>query len=221
MHRSIWLGVLGAAAMSVVFATASSQPSVPGGDLGAQLSRLAGAYHDFGEFDGAVLVARDGRVLFSRAYGAANREWAVPNAVDTRFRIVSMTKSVTGILVLQLVDSGRIALDATVTRYLPDSIVARETAFPPWSMRWRAPLYLSRTRCPRRRSGWRSRARAKQTDSTNGCAKTCRRRSAAWSKRPSAGGQWRDSRDLAAISRSDYSSSIDSTTRDHVGMTQK
>lgn len=114
---------LTAAVISGVVATASAQ--APGGDLERRLDSLTGAYHELGQFDGAVLVAQEGRVLFARAYGEANREWTVPNTVDTRFRIGSMTKAVTAMLVLQLVDSGRIGLDSTISRYVADSVFPR------------------------------------------------------------------------------------------------
>jgi CubicO group peptidase (beta-lactamase class C family) len=112
------------AAISGVVATASAQ-APGGGDLERRLDSLTGAYHELGQFDGAVLVAREGRVLFARAYGEANREWTVPNTVDTRFRIGSMTKAVTAVLVLQLVDNGRIGLDSTISRYVADSVFPR------------------------------------------------------------------------------------------------
>jgi CubicO group peptidase (beta-lactamase class C family) len=114
---------LTAAAISSVVAIASAQ--APGSDLDRRLSRLAAAYHELGQFDGAVLVAREGRVVFARAYGEANREWTVLNTTDTRFRIGSMTKAMTAMLVLQLVDSGRIVLDSTISRYLADSVFPR------------------------------------------------------------------------------------------------
>lgn len=71
-------------------------------------------------FSGAVLVAKDGRVLFSHAYGLADRERRIPNTVQTRFRIGSMTKIFTGVAILQLVDAGRVKLTAPLGTYLPD-----------------------------------------------------------------------------------------------------
>jgi CubicO group peptidase (beta-lactamase class C family) len=41
------------------------------------------------DFSGTVLVARDGRVLFQKAYGLANREHEVPNKLNTKFRLGS------------------------------------------------------------------------------------------------------------------------------------
>jgi D-alanyl-D-alanine carboxypeptidase len=72
------------------------------------------------EFSGAILVARDGRVLVSHAYGLADRERQIPNTVRTRFRIGSMNKMFTAVAILQLVESGKLRLAARLGTYLPD-----------------------------------------------------------------------------------------------------
>lgn len=69
---------------------------------------------------GAVLVARDERVLFRRAYGYADRALDVPIRPDHVFAIGSITKEFTGAAILRLVSEGRIALDADVRAYVPD-----------------------------------------------------------------------------------------------------
>ncbi|HWM09432.1 MAG TPA: serine hydrolase domain-containing protein [Solirubrobacteraceae bacterium] len=71
-------------------------------------------------FSGAVLVAKDGRVLFKRAYGMADREQGVPNTLRTRFRIGSMNKMITAVATLQLVEAGKLDLDGRLVEYLPD-----------------------------------------------------------------------------------------------------
>jgi CubicO group peptidase (beta-lactamase class C family) len=71
-----------------------------------------------GRFAGAVLVARGGRTLFEGAYGQADRERNVPNSLDTRFRIGSMNKMFTAVAILQLVQQGKIRLDAPIGTYL-------------------------------------------------------------------------------------------------------
>jgi D-alanyl-D-alanine carboxypeptidase len=71
-------------------------------------------------FSGAVLVARDGRTLFEGAYGMADREKRVANTIDTRFRVGSMNKMFTAVAVLQLVQAGKVRLDAPLATYLPD-----------------------------------------------------------------------------------------------------
>ena len=71
-------------------------------------------------FSGAVLVAKDGEVLFRRAYGLADRERETPNTVQTRFRIGSMNKMFTAVAILQLVEAGKVELAAPLGKYLTD-----------------------------------------------------------------------------------------------------
>jgi CubicO group peptidase (beta-lactamase class C family) len=76
-------------------------------------------YAESGYLHGAVLVAEHGDVIYSKAFGVANMEWDIPNRTDTRFRIYSMSKQFTALLVMQLVEAGRIDLHQPITEYLP------------------------------------------------------------------------------------------------------
>ncbi|HEY5258479.1 MAG TPA: serine hydrolase domain-containing protein [Candidatus Baltobacteraceae bacterium] len=71
-----------------------------------------------GQFSGAVMVAKDGKAVFDRAYGLADRGRRIPNTVGTRFRIGSMNKMFTAVAVLQLVQAGKIDLKAPLGTYL-------------------------------------------------------------------------------------------------------
>lgn len=68
----------------------------------------------------AVLVARDGRVLMRKAYGAASLELGVPLRPEHVFRLGSITKQFTAVAVLMLVDEGKVSLDDEITRFFPD-----------------------------------------------------------------------------------------------------
>src|SRR6185369_7461495 len=70
------------------------------------------------EFSGAVLIGRNGKVLFQKAYGSANREWNIPNTTQTRFRIASLTKQFTAAAILILHDRGRLTVRDPLSRYL-------------------------------------------------------------------------------------------------------
>jgi D-alanyl-D-alanine carboxypeptidase len=72
------------------------------------------------ELSGAVLVAKDDRVLFSHAYGLADRKRRTPNTIRTRFRIGSMNKMFTAVATLQLAQAGKVKLTAPLGTYLPD-----------------------------------------------------------------------------------------------------
>jgi D-alanyl-D-alanine carboxypeptidase len=71
-------------------------------------------------FSGAVLVVRDGRTVFEGAYGLADRERGISNSPLTQFRVGSMNKMLTAVAVLQLVQAGKVRLNATLGTYLPD-----------------------------------------------------------------------------------------------------
>lgn len=73
-----------------------------------------------GLFSGAVLIARNGQVLFQHAYGLADREAGTPNDLDTQFRFGSMGKMLTMVAIMQLVQDGKIDLAASIGHYLAD-----------------------------------------------------------------------------------------------------
>lgn len=70
-------------------------------------------------FSGVVAIERGGATILSAAFGYAHLGLAVPNSIDTRFNTASITKMFTTVAVLQLVEAGRLALDATVAELLP------------------------------------------------------------------------------------------------------
>ena len=94
--------------------------SVYSQDKRAAIDQLFRKFAQFESFQGAVLVADRGEVVYTQAFGQANREWSIPNTVDTRFDIASLSKQFTAVLILQLVDEGKLHLDSTVAAYLPE-----------------------------------------------------------------------------------------------------
>ncbi len=72
-----------------------------------------------GRFSGDMLVAHDGRTVFSRAAGLADRRSNAPNTLDTKFTLASMGKMFTATTIAQLVEQGKVALDAPIATYLP------------------------------------------------------------------------------------------------------
>lgn len=83
--------------------------------LEAHLDRLASA----DAFSGVVLVAKEGKPIFARAYGLADREANVPNRLDTKFSLASMGKMFTAVAVLRLADEGKLSLSDTIGKHLP------------------------------------------------------------------------------------------------------
>jgi len=71
-------------------------------------------------FAGAVLLAKEGKPIFTGAYGLADREKKISNKLNTRFRIGSMNKMFTAVSILQLVQAGKIQLTDPLGKYLTD-----------------------------------------------------------------------------------------------------
>ena len=71
-------------------------------------------------FAGAVLIVKDGKSIFSEAYGLGDRAHKTPNTLRTRFRIGSMNKMFTAVATLQLAQARKLQLNETVGKYLTD-----------------------------------------------------------------------------------------------------
>lgn len=69
---------------------------------------------------GTVLVAQHGEIIFRKAYGYASLEHQVPNTIDTKFRIWSITKSFTAMAIMMLYDQKLLYFDDRITSYLPE-----------------------------------------------------------------------------------------------------
>lgn len=89
-------------------------------ELTAALRKKLDADAEAGSFAGAVLVAKNGKPIFAKAYGLADREHKVPDTLTTRFRIGSMNKMFTAVSTLQLVQAGKLALNDPLGKYLTD-----------------------------------------------------------------------------------------------------
>jgi CubicO group peptidase (beta-lactamase class C family) len=89
-----------------------------------RLNRLTETFQrdvDAGEIPGAVVVvARNGKIAYEKAFGYQSREGNVSMKSDAIFRIASMSKPITSVAVMMLVEEGKIDLSAPVSQYLPE-----------------------------------------------------------------------------------------------------
>ena len=105
---------------------ADNVPTAKAEDVGLSTERLQRIHEviqrhiDAKEISGAVtLVARKGRVAHFEAHGMMDLESKRPMAKDAIFRLASMTKPITAVAVLMLVEQGKIGVDDPVSRFLP------------------------------------------------------------------------------------------------------
>jgi D-alanyl-D-alanine carboxypeptidase len=73
-----------------------------------------------GEFSGTVLVAKNGKPVFTKAYGMASKEFGVRNRVDTKFNLGSINKIFTQVAIGQLIEEGELSLSDPIGKYLPE-----------------------------------------------------------------------------------------------------
>ena len=85
-----------------------------------QLDHLISTYAEYGKFNGSVLVAEKGKIIYKKGFGSANVEWNIPNQPDTKHRLGSVTKQFTAMLIVQLASENKLKLDVPVSAYLPD-----------------------------------------------------------------------------------------------------
>ena len=107
------------ALLSLVFLLFSVQIYAYSQDKIAKIDKMIQAYNDTGQFNGSVLVAESGKIIYIKGFGLANIEWNIPNKPDTKFRLGSITKQFTSMLILQLVEQGKIDLQGKLSDYLP------------------------------------------------------------------------------------------------------
>src|SRR5690606_19648776 len=73
-----------------------------------KIEAIVDHYGKEGLFNGSILVAQKGKVIFQKGVGYANMEWNIPNTTTTKFRVGSITKQFTAMLIMQLVNEGKL-----------------------------------------------------------------------------------------------------------------
>ena len=95
-------------------------------ESGREMDSYLQAWTEMDMFSGTVLVAKDGDIVFHKAYGKANVGQNIENTCETRFRIGSLTKSFTAMVVLQLEQKGKLSTKDRLSKYVPDHTRADE-----------------------------------------------------------------------------------------------
>ena len=106
------------ARFSYIHRTADPLPSEK--DTVASVDAFANRLVQKDKFSGVLLVRKDGRDLLARAYGHADTGEKVPNTLDTKFFMASQGKMFTAVSIFQLVEKGKVSLNDTVGKFLPN-----------------------------------------------------------------------------------------------------
>lgn len=115
MKRFFILGTLLLSAYCLALPALAAEPSYEE-EVARKLTEAA-----TGETSGlAVLVARDGKIVFQGGFGLADLEKKTPITPETKFRIGSVSKQFTAVALLRLAEQEKLSLDDTLAKYFPD-----------------------------------------------------------------------------------------------------
>jgi CubicO group peptidase (beta-lactamase class C family) len=116
MFRRVVLSAVALLAFVAIPRTSAQQS-----DTAAALGARIGTALERHQIPGAVAIAvTKSRTVYKAAFGVSDISTRRPMTADAIFRIASMTKPVTSVAALQLIERGRISLDAPVSKYLPE-----------------------------------------------------------------------------------------------------
>jgi len=88
--------------------------------LNEKIDEVMQKYTELDRFSGTVLLAKDGKVLYKKAFGEANKSYQIKNNINTKFNIASMGKMFTGVSIFQLEERGKLDINDPVIKYLKD-----------------------------------------------------------------------------------------------------
>jgi len=92
--------------------------TTPDRGVASRIDAYLQPYVQTGNLSGVALVEKSGKMVFEKAYGFQDREHRLPNRIDTRFHVASLSMQFTAAAILRLVDQGAISLDSGVGDYL-------------------------------------------------------------------------------------------------------
>ncbi|MDM7922035.1 MAG: serine hydrolase domain-containing protein [Pyrinomonadaceae bacterium] len=89
-------------------------------EIATEIESIAKRLAEADVFSGTILLAKDGRTLYKAAFGNANKDFGVPNRIDTKFNLGSMNKMFTGVAIAQLVEKGKLSYEDPLSKFIPD-----------------------------------------------------------------------------------------------------
>jgi len=89
-------------------------------ELNKNIDEVMDQFVKLEQFSGSILVAKDGKVLYARAFGEADKDHHVKNTLKTKFNIGSAGKTFTGISIMQLAERGQLKVSDPVIKHLED-----------------------------------------------------------------------------------------------------
>ena len=89
-------------------------------NYGSKIDSLINKAVNLKRFNGTVLVSKNGKIVFEKAYGYQDIQHKIENTPNTIFQVGSMTKQFTAAVVLKLAEQQKLSLDDKISKYFPD-----------------------------------------------------------------------------------------------------
>jgi CubicO group peptidase (beta-lactamase class C family) len=89
-------------------------------DKARKLDEFITPFAKANQFAGEVLAVENGKVIYEKAFGLANADYKIPNQLNTRIGIASITKNMTSVILSRLIKSNKISLADKLNKYIPD-----------------------------------------------------------------------------------------------------
>lgn len=100
--------------ISIIFLTQSVFGQSP------VFNKFIDSYVKANNFNGTIFIRKNKKIAYQKSFGFANFPFKVSNTIETKYKVASITKAFTSVLILQLVEQGKIDLNKTIKTYLPD-----------------------------------------------------------------------------------------------------
>lgn len=84
------------------------------------ITNFIDAYAKKNNFNGTILIQKKSGIIYQKSFGLANYQFKIPNKIDTKYKIASITKLFTAVLIMQLYEKGKMDVNKTIKNYLPE-----------------------------------------------------------------------------------------------------
>jgi CubicO group peptidase (beta-lactamase class C family)/imidazolonepropionase-like amidohydrolase len=102
------------------FVSVSAETAEVSQNLTQDIEAVIQPYHKYGVFNGSVLIAKGNKVIYQRGFGYADNVKNINNTPETAFRIASLSKTFTALLIMQLFEEKKLSLAERLHKILPE-----------------------------------------------------------------------------------------------------
>ena len=101
----------------LVLITIFSFSNIHGQVISSLIDDYASSYAKTGDFSGCILFSKEGKIIYEDCFGDANQSFDIPNQIQTKFKIGSVSKQFTATAILLLEQEGIISTTDTISKF--------------------------------------------------------------------------------------------------------